>query len=87
MKGGNNAVYFLLNNYEGTGCMKTSNLGGIIISVDNFSGKNNNRIMIWFIVKYLVLKKRKDRNRPKNQGRIAKEDCKSELELQGKIIT
>ena len=59
MNGGNNAVYFLLNKCEGTGCMKTSNFGEIIISVDKFSGKNNNRMMIWFIVKYLVDKKGK----------------------------
>ena len=72
MEGDNNVVYFLLNNCEGTGCMKTSNFGGITTFVDNFSGKNNNRMMIWFIVKYLVKKKGKDINRPENQGRISK---------------
>ena len=59
MKGGNNFVSFLLNNCEGKECMKTSNFGEIITFVDNFSGKNNNRIMIWFIIKYLVKIKRK----------------------------
>ena len=55
MKGGDDVVYFLLKNYEGMGCTKTSNFGEIITFVDNFSGKNNTRIMIWFIVWWFKL--------------------------------